>query len=265
MAHAVQKIVVFDLDETLGSFVELGIFWDAIEQYFPAMKTDAHFFQVLDLMPEFLRPHIIDIITYLIDQRTKQCVHKIMIYTNNQGPRTWVEMISKYFAYKLGTPVFDQIIAAFKVQGRVIEPGRTTHDKTVQDLINCTQIPPQTEICFLDDQHHPLMEDERVFYINAKPYTYTLPFDEMVIRYYRRFNPPLTEAVFVKRVTDFMKRYRFEVKSKDADEQRVDEIVSLRLFQYLKEFCEPTRQTAGTRKRKHQERSVKRKKRSKKD
>ena len=26
-----RKIVVFDLDETLGSFVELGMFWDAIK------------------------------------------------------------------------------------------------------------------------------------------------------------------------------------------------------------------------------------------
>ena len=26
------KIVVFDLDETLGCFVELGMFWDALEK-----------------------------------------------------------------------------------------------------------------------------------------------------------------------------------------------------------------------------------------
>ena len=27
------KIVVFDLDETLGYFTELGIFWDSLENY----------------------------------------------------------------------------------------------------------------------------------------------------------------------------------------------------------------------------------------
>jgi len=27
------KIVVFDLDETLGYFVELGMFWDALKAY----------------------------------------------------------------------------------------------------------------------------------------------------------------------------------------------------------------------------------------
>ena len=28
------KIVVFDLDETLGCFIEVGIFWDALEDYY---------------------------------------------------------------------------------------------------------------------------------------------------------------------------------------------------------------------------------------
>ena len=27
------KIVVFDLDETLGYFTELGIFWDCLKKY----------------------------------------------------------------------------------------------------------------------------------------------------------------------------------------------------------------------------------------
>ena len=28
-----EKIVVFDLDETLGNFVELGMFWNALEDF----------------------------------------------------------------------------------------------------------------------------------------------------------------------------------------------------------------------------------------
>ena len=28
------KIVVFDLDETLGYFVEFGMFWDALKHYY---------------------------------------------------------------------------------------------------------------------------------------------------------------------------------------------------------------------------------------
>ena len=35
------KIVVFDLDETLGYFVELGLFWDCLQTYLN--KYDAQF------------------------------------------------------------------------------------------------------------------------------------------------------------------------------------------------------------------------------
>ena len=38
---------------------------------------------------------------------------KLMIYTNNQGPREWCERISKYFDTKTGGKTFDKIIAAF--------------------------------------------------------------------------------------------------------------------------------------------------------
>ena len=60
------KIVVFDVDETLGYFVEFGIFWDALLQYKPAHKLDQHEFNtILDLYPEFIRPNILSILSYL--------------------------------------------------------------------------------------------------------------------------------------------------------------------------------------------------------
>ena len=31
--HLSSKIVVFDVDETLGYFVEFGIFWDSLNAY----------------------------------------------------------------------------------------------------------------------------------------------------------------------------------------------------------------------------------------
>jgi hypothetical protein len=64
------KIVVFDLDETLGYFTELGIFWDCLKNYLKqesnkTILTQSDFNDVLDLFPEFLRPNIINILTYL--------------------------------------------------------------------------------------------------------------------------------------------------------------------------------------------------------
>ena len=57
------KIVVFDLDETLGYFVEYGIFWDCLKKYFINESLD--FNETLDLFPEFFRPNIMNILIYL--------------------------------------------------------------------------------------------------------------------------------------------------------------------------------------------------------
>ena len=84
-----KKIVVFDLDETLGNFVELGMFCDALSAYNQQEIRDEEFYELLDIFPEFLRPNIISILKYLLKKRETGECSKIMIYTNNQGPRSW--------------------------------------------------------------------------------------------------------------------------------------------------------------------------------
>lgn len=39
----IPKIVVFDLDETLGYFVELGIFWDCLDHFLKENGKHNHF------------------------------------------------------------------------------------------------------------------------------------------------------------------------------------------------------------------------------
>ena len=73
------KIVVFDLDETLGYFTEFGIFWDSLLNYMkdknqPRPSQDM-FNAILDLYPEFLRPNIINILTYLKERKQCKCCH----------------------------------------------------------------------------------------------------------------------------------------------------------------------------------------------
>ena len=85
------KVVVFDLDETLGYFVEFGIFWDSLKEYINQnninCNIDQHLFnKLLDLYPEFLRPNIITILQYLKKKKLSNKCSKLMIYTNNQGP-----------------------------------------------------------------------------------------------------------------------------------------------------------------------------------
>ena len=55
------------------------------------------FDDVLNLYPEFLRPNIINILNYLKEKKHSNCCHKMMIYTNNNGPKEWANKIVKYF------------------------------------------------------------------------------------------------------------------------------------------------------------------------
>ena len=248
-----KKIVVFDLDETLGNFVELGMFCDALENFNTTTITKDHFFQIIDLFKECLRPDIQKILQYLVSKKKNNKCKKIMIYTNNQGPREWTENISKYFESKMNTPIFDNIIAAFKVRGKRIELGRTSHDKSVGDLINCTKIPTDTQICFLDDQLHQQMEHENVYYIHLKPYVYEYDFDEMAQRYYTRYKDKLkidTQLEYFKKfIKEYMNGYECsKINKKTPQELNVDKIISKKILQHLKEFFNEKNNT--TRKKK---------------
>ena len=122
---------------------------------------------------------------YIVKQRNQGNCDGIMIYTNNQGPKEWAEIISNYFSYKIGQKVFDKIIAAFMIRGKKVEPGRTSHDKSYADFINCTKLPKNTQVCFIDDVEHPEMEHKNVYYINVKPYENMIPIEQGIYKYYK--------------------------------------------------------------------------------
>ena len=61
---------------------------------------------------------------------------------------------------------------------------RTSHYKSIKDLINCTKLPEKTKILFIDDQHHPEMEGNNVVYLHIKPYVYKYKFIDMINSYY---------------------------------------------------------------------------------
>ena len=245
------KIIVFDLDETLGCFTEIGIFWEALENFYETNLLNESFYDVIDLFSDFLRPNILNILEYIKDKKLNNECDKIMIYTNNQGPKTWVTMISNYFNNKIGYKVFDNIIAAFKISGKIIEFNRTSHDKSVEDLIRCTRINPNTEICFIDDQYHPLMNMENVYYINVKPYFYSMPFEEMAEKYYKHHkdNIKCKKEEFINFIINFMKQYNYSIKNKSHDETELDKIVSKKIVIHLEEFFKKDKKQ-NTRKRK---------------
>jgi len=243
------KIVVFDLDETLGYFVEYGIFWDCLNNYLLKENyelTQNDFNETLDIFPEFLRPNIISILNYLKNKKQSKCCNKMMIYTNNQGPQKWAQQIISYFESKINYKLFDQIIAAFKVNGKKIEIHRTSHDKSYNDLIRCTQIPLDAEICFLDDNYHPEMAHKNVYYIIIKPYYHDLRFETMIQRFLssnlgkKLITEKSDNNKFINSMMREFKRYNFFVKSKDETENEVDKILSKEILSHLQEFFNKT-------------------------
>ena len=155
-------------------------------------------------------------------------------------------MISDYVKLKNGTAVFDHIIAAYKIRGKQLEQKRTSHDKSVTDLISCTNIPANAEICFIDDLYHPLMDKERVKYIRIKPYKYNLSFYEMASRYYDRVvlkhkhttlnKQPINRDEFIKYIISFMKRYNYNVILKSEEKHTDDVTESKNLYTNLEIF-----------------------------
>ena len=241
------KIVVFDLDETLGYFVEFSVFWNCLQQYFINEKieyffTQEDFNQLFDLYPEFLRPNIMTLLKYLMYKKKSKCCHKMLIYTNNQGPKHWCKHLTSYFENKLKFELFDQIINAFKINGEVVEIGRTSHDKSFHDLIKCTKIPPNSEICFLDDSYYPEMANDHVYYINVKPYIHDLDFGEMIQRFWNskilltHFFKKESREEFETKMKCIFIPYDYFVIPKTVEETNIDKIVSKQILIHLQEF-----------------------------
>jgi hypothetical protein len=238
------KVVVFDMDETLGYFVEFSIFWEALLSYIKEYNKEYHlkqddFNKILELYPEFIRPNITTLLNYLKQKKISKECDKIMIYTNNQGPKQWTLYIKEYFENKIDYPLFDQVILAFKVNGKHVELGRTTHDKTFKDLIKCTKLPVDTQICFMDDTYYPDMKHDNVYYIKIKPYTYDLSFDLLIERFSssnigkKIMDDDTHFAVFMKH---FIQQYKYIYEEKSPEELEIDKIVTKKTMIHLQQF-----------------------------
>jgi len=233
MRNNEKRVIVFDLDETLGCFVELGVFCDVIEKYNKKKLDLNEFYRIMDLFPEFLRPNMLEILTYLKDKKQQGELYKVFIYTNNQGPKEWTEKIRSFLEKKINYKLFDKVIGAYKVNGKIIEPTRTTHEKTISDFFRSTNLPKNTKICFIDDLYHSDMDVENVYYINIKPYLVSLPFSLMAERYYKQ-NMKLIDNKykFTNFVNTQMKKYDLHTSPKSI----VDNEIGKELMENLQNF-----------------------------
>ncbi len=194
MHKASKKIVVFDLDETIGHFEEFGRFIDGLaalhegRQFINSYNKNAfdhisqkHFNELLDLYPEFLRPKILQIFKLLVDLKKKDKRLKVAIYTNNMAPRSWTMYIKKYIEKKIGHKLFDKVITGWRPREK--SNCRTTHQKTHKDLVKCMKLAKDTPVVFFDDQYHPKMKHNNIHYIHLYPYSRSIKFMDMINRF----------------------------------------------------------------------------------
>ena len=263
-SEKIGKVIVFDLDETIGSFADLYILWEVIEKYIHNKTTaKIEFNDLLDLYPEFLRHGIINILEYLYHKKqTKEC-SGIFIYTNNQCKiiddnleDSWVSKIVNYLTLKIipkpfslsgshrNIKLFDQIIYAFKINNKIVEVKRTTNDKTHRDFIQCTLLPKTTEICFIDNSLFPSMKNERIYYIQPRSYTHYLTTDDIIDRFMSSdiFKNSLLkddyENCFETHLYDhFLLNRRMKSKHTIHENQvEIDIKISQKMMYYIREF-----------------------------
>jgi len=243
-----QKVIVFDLDETLGYFSDLVSLWYVIA----LKKTQQNFNALLDQYPEFLRYGILTILEYLYHKKHAGKCYKLYLYTNNKYSPEIPRYIAKYFDYKMGvyrdmddltkTHLFDQVICAFKVGNRIIEPCRTTHKKTHSDFIRCTLLPKNTEICFIDDVYHNRMNHHKIYYIQPSEYYHNLKKDEIINRACA-FMPDVYKRDYLQYL--FNNNHNKPHASNETNIQ-----VSQKIMYYIKEFFHLSSINTKTRKAK---------------
>tara|TARA_B100000795_G_C22806455_1_gene445232 strand:+ start:11359 stop:12138 length:780 start_codon:yes stop_codon:yes gene_type:complete len=173
----INKVVVLDLDDTIGHFEEISMFLGGLQLILGKQIGEKYLYKLLDLWPKFLRLGIIDILRTIKKQKRKDKSIKVVIYTNNMGPRSWTLLIKRYLEKKIKYPIFDKVITAYRPNSK--SNCRTTHSKTYNDLVKCTGY-NNAEFVFLDDQMHPLMNHPKIKYIHVNPYNYGIPFKKMI-------------------------------------------------------------------------------------
>jgi len=178
MHKCINKVIVFDLDDTIGHFEEISMFLNGLQLIVGKHITDKYLFKLLNLWPKFLRPGIIETLSTIKRAKKRDKCIKAVIYTNNMGPRSWTLLIKRYLEKKIGGRIFDKVITAYRPHSK--QNCRTTHSKTYADLVRCTKYGKNAEFIFLDDQFHPMMKHEKVKYLHLYPYNYGMLFKNMI-------------------------------------------------------------------------------------
>jgi|TARA_R110002012_G_scaffold262179_1_gene444338 hypothetical protein len=281
-----KKLIVFDLDETIGHFEEFGRFISGLE-YFHKQKwfvksydedafdkiLEKYFDILLHLYPEFFRYGIFKVFEDVLKKKRINKHLKVAIYTNNMGPRSWTIYIKNFIEKKIKHKLFDIIITGFHTN---TDKRRTTHNKTHKDLINCSNLPKNIPILFFDDQFHRDMVHNNIKYIHLHPYKMSISFDEMSKRFLENkdkmgkefeFTSEVSEKEFTNTMHEILlkmgeNRPTYRVRKLHVSKIDKDELV--RIKKSIKHFTKGTQRRKTNKKNKTRKTKKNSKKNSKK-
>jgi hypothetical protein len=248
------KVVIFDMDETLGCFTDLYALWNVIEaEHLTFSKTYASkqdsFNAIMDLYPEFLRYGIANILEYLYFKKNRDDFIGVYIYTNNQVSKCWSKMIVNYLEIRNKVPgLFNKIVHAFKINKRVVEMHRTSHEKTPSDFIRCSLLPRNTEMCFVDNTYYKEMHHNKIYYIKPKAFFHGLKTGDIIQRLMdSSILKTKCDILFTSYFLDTDLISYFEKSHSDIDE---DTFVSRKILYHIQDFFLLTTRNNNSRKNK---------------
>lgn len=250
-----KKVIVFDLDETLGSFTQLYKFWYLINSFFNKKIDNKYFYNILDNNLLFLRPNMIDIFNNIKRAKINNLCSNVIIYTNNTGQFFWIELIKDYINNKIQYNVIDKIIRAYKIHNKPCETCRTTYEKTINDFLKCSKLPKNTKICFFDDKIHKHMIHDNVLYMNLTPYNYYIKYSELCDKFYnnnlllfKQNNKTYKQFYdYIKKNTD---ENEFQKNTITPIEKKIEVMVSYHIIKIIKKFLKNTNNNNTTKKNK---------------
>lgn len=227
----VKKYVVFDLDETLGYFTELGIIWSCLETVYNASGQESFNELCRVFEKEYFRPGIFKAMRFLKEQGNDV---RVVLYTNNTGSVKWLKLLLSYIEERSGGgEIFHKIVPGYR-PGMKGPHARTSFNKTYSEIIRCADIPSDAKIIFFDDLKHEKMLHPNVTYINVRPFFHPLRATYIIEKLqnsYFRFMDYSSNSYLYKCIRSFHNNYISNGHHKRSTRVSKDDIIEpLRIF-----------------------------------
>jgi len=105
-----KSYIIFDFDETMGYFTQIGYFYNALMNYYKRRPTKHELYTLLNKCDKYFRPNLFHILNYVKKHKISNNKLNVIIFTNNQGGKQWVSKIKDFMELKINYTLFFSLI-----------------------------------------------------------------------------------------------------------------------------------------------------------